>query len=230
MEVEELARYKEQAAVRAVAEEVRDGMIVGLGTGSTATFVLRELARRAREARWRIQGVPTSERTADEARRLGIPLVTLDASPDVALDGADQIDPALRLVKGRGGALVREKVVALAARRVAIVADHTKLVARLRGPVPLEVLAFALPWVLRLLPDRVPGSEPRVRMRDGRPCLSDNGNPLVDLVCGPLPDPAAVAATLDSVPGIVGHGLFIGIAAAAYVAGPEGVRRCIPAG
>lgn len=220
-------RFKEQAAMRAVAEEVRDGMIVGLGTGSTAAFVLEELGRRVRDQRWRIQGVPTSERTAAAARRLGIELAALDATPDVALDGADQVDPALNLIKGGGGAHVREKLVALAARRVAIVADHTKAVPRLHGPVPLEVLPFALPWVLRTLPVRLPETTPHVRGQNGRPLLSDNGNVLVDLECGPLPDPAAVAAELDAMSGIVDHGLFLGIADVAYLAGPEGVRRLV---
>jgi ribose 5-phosphate isomerase A len=221
------APFKEQAALRAVAEEVRDGMIVGLGTGSTVAFVLEEIGRRVREERWRIQGVPTSERTAVAARRLGIGLAALDATPDVALDGADQVDPALNLIKGGGGAHVREKLVALAARRVAIVGDHTKAVPRLHGPVPLEVLPFALPWVLRTLPIRLPESTPHVRGQNGRPLLSDNGNVLVDLECGPLSDPAAVAAELDAMSGIVDHGLFLGIADVAYLAGPGGVRRLV---
>jgi ribose 5-phosphate isomerase len=217
--------FKEQAALRAVADEVRDGMVVGLGTGSTASFVLQELGRRLREEGWQIQGVPTSERTAAQARALGIPLTTLDATPDVALDGADQVDPALNVVKGAGGALAREKVVALAARRVVIVGDHTKAVPQLRGPVPLEVLSFALPWLMRALPECLPGSRPQVRLRDGRPHLTDNGNLLVDLACGPLDDPAATAATLDGISGIVDHGLFLGIATVVYLAGPDGVRR-----
>ena len=217
--------FKEQAALRAVAEEVRDGMVVGLGTGSTAACVLRELARRVRDDRWELRGVPTSDQTAAEARRLGIPLTTLDAVPDVALDGTDQIDSALNLVKGGGGAHVREKIVALASRRVVIVADHTKAVARLHGPVPLEVLAFALPWVLRVLPDRVPGSRPKIRLQDGQPRLSDGGNFLVDLACGPIDDAAMLAAILDGTAGIVDHGLFVGIPHAAYLGGPDGVRR-----
>lgn len=221
------ARFKEQAAVKAVAEEVRDGMIVGLGTGSTAAYVLEEIARRIREQGWRLQGVPTSERTAATARRFGIPLAGLDATPDVALDGADQVDPALNLIKGRGGAHVREKLVALASRRVAIVAVHTKAVPRLRGPVPLEVLPFALPWVLRALPARLPECSPQVRLQDGRPQTSDNGNILVDLLCGPLSNPAAIASELDATAGIVDHGLFLGIADVVYLAGPEGVQRLV---
>lgn len=219
------AAFKEQAALRAVAAEVRDGMVVGLGTGSTAAFVLNELARRIRDNGWRIQGIPTSERTAAEARRLGIPLTTLDAVPDVAVDGADQVDPSLNLIKGGGGAHVREKLVALAAHRVVIVADYTKAVPRLHGPVPVEVLTFGLPWVMRVLPEQVPGCRPQVRLRDGRPALSDTGNLLVDLICGPLGDPAAVAAALDRVSGIVDHGLFLGIADVAYLAGPDGIQQ-----
>jgi ribose 5-phosphate isomerase A len=218
-------RFKQEAALEAVAAEVRDGMVVGLGSGSTFAFALREIGRLVRERGWRIRGVPTSDGTAAEAQRLGIPLTTLDDPPDVALDGADQIDPSLNLVKGGGGAHVREKVVALSARRFAIVADFSKPVDRLRGPIPLEVLPFALPWVLRVLPDRVPGSAATVRLRDGRPARSDNGNLLVDLACGPLGDPAQVAAALDGLSGIVDHGLFIGVADVAYLAGPEGLRR-----
>ena len=219
------AGYKEQAAVRAVAGEVRDGMIVGLGSGSTAVFAVREIGRLVREQGWRIRGVPTSEPTAEEAGRLGIPLTTLDATPDVVIDGADFVDPALNLVKGGGGAHTREKVVAMSARRVAIVADSTKFVDRLRGPIPLEVLAFALPWVLRVLPDRFPGAEPAIRRHAGQPVRSDSGNLLVDLGCGPLADPEATAAALAAIPGIVEHGLFVGIADVAYIAGPEGLRR-----
>ena len=218
-------RFKREAALRAVADEVRDGMVVGLGTGSTVAFVLRELGRLVQERAWRIRGVPTSERTAAAARRLGIALTTLDEIPDVVLDGADQVDPALHLVKGGGGAHVREKLVALSARRVAIVADFTKSVGSLRGPIPLEVLPFALPWVLRTLPDRMPGCVPAVRLRDGQPVRSDNGNLLVDLACGPLGDPAAFASALDGVSGVVDHGLFIGVADVVYLAGPDGLRR-----
>lgn len=218
-------QYKARAAEAAVAAEVRDGMVVGLGTGSTAAYAIEEIGRRMHAGRWRIRGIPTSEQAAALARGRGIPLTTLDAVPDVVIDGADQIDPALNLVKGGGGAHVREKLVALAARRVVVVADHTKMAPRLRGPIPLEVLAFALPWVLRALPARLPGSSPAVRMRDGRPFASDGGNLIVDLACGVLDDPGAVAAALDRISGVVDHGLFIGLAHIAYVAGPEGVHQ-----
>ena len=200
-------------------------MVVGLGTGTTAAHALRALGRLVREEGWRLRGVPTSDRTAAEAERLGIPLTTLDATPDVAIDGADEVDPVLNLLKGRGGAHVREKLVALAARRVVIVADSTKSVPRLRGPIPLEVLPFALPWVLRELPERLSGATPTLRIRDTQPVRSDGGNFLVDLECGPIDDPAGTAALLDGISGVVDHGLFIGIADVVYLAGPDGARR-----
>ncbi len=218
-----LEPYKRDAALAAVAAEVRDGMVVGLGSGSTAAYVVLEIGRRVREDGWRIQGVPTSERTAALAREAGIPLVTLDAAPDVVLDGADQVDPSLALIKGGGGAHAREKIVATAARRAAIVADYTKAVPRLTGPVPLEVLPFAVPWVLRALSEWVPRAEARLRTGDGLPFTTDNGNPVIELVCGVIEDPASLAATLDGVPGIIEHGLFVGLADIVYFAGPDGV-------
>ncbi len=217
-------RLKRDAAIHAVAVEVRDGMVVGLGTGTTTAFAIEELGRLVRERGWRIRGVPTSEQAAALGRRMGIVLTTLDETPDVVIDGADQVDPALNLVKGGGGAHVREKLLALAARRVAIVADCHKLVEQLHGPIPLEVLPFAEPWVTRALPDRWPGGVARVRLRDGRPMRSDNGNLLMDLQCGPIADPAAGAVVLDGVSGIVDHGLFVGLADVVYVAGANGVR------
>ena len=219
-----LDQYKRDAALAAVDAEVRDGMFVGLGSGSTAAYAVRELGRRIREDRWRIRGVPTSERTAALAREAGIPLVPLDAAPDVVIDGADQVDPALAIVKGGGGAHAREKIVASASRRVVIIADYTKAVARLIGPVPLEVLPFAVPWIPRALAARLPRSEARLRMHEGRPFATDNGNAVIELVCGGIDNPAELAATLDEIPGIVEHGLFIGIASIVYFAGPEGIK------
>jgi ribose 5-phosphate isomerase A len=220
-----LEAYKRGAAVAAVAAEVRDGMVVGLGSGSTAAYAVREIGRRIREEGWRIQGVPTSERTAALAREARIPLVPLDAVPEVAVDGADQVAPSLALVKGGGGAHAREKIVAVAAARTVIVADYTKAVAQLTGPVPLEVLPFAVGWVLRAVPERVRRTEVRPRLREGRPVATDNGNTIVELVCGTIEDPEALAATLDAIPGIVEHGLFVGIADVVYLAGPEGIKK-----
>lgn len=202
-------------------------MVLGLGTGTTAAHVLQAVSRLVRDQGWRLRGVPTSDRTAADAQRLGIPLTTLDETPDVALDGTDQVDPALNLIKGGGGAHVREKLVALAARRVVIVGDTTKTVPRLHGPIPLEVLPFALPWVLRTLPALIAGSTALVRVRDGRPARSDSGNVLVDLGCGPLDDPAGTAAILDGTAGVVDHGLFLGVADVVYLAGPDGLRRLV---
>lgn len=223
-ERESLDRYKRDAALAAVAAEVRDGMFVGLGSGSTAAYAVQEIGRRIQEDRWRIRGVPTSERTAALAREAGIPLVPLDAAPDVVIDGADQVDPALAIVKGGGGAHAREKIVASASRRVVIIADYTKAVARLTGPVPLEVLPFAVSWIPRVVAARLPRSETRLRMHEGRPFASDNGNPVIELVCGGIDDPAEFAARLDEIPGIVEHGLFVGIASIVYFAGPEGIK------
>jgi ribose 5-phosphate isomerase A len=208
-----------------VDAEVRDGMVVGLGSGSTAAYVVQELGRRIREERWRIQGVPTSERTAALAREAGIPLVTLDAVPEVVVDGADQVAPSLALVKGGGGAHAREKIVAVSARRTVIVADFSKAVPYLRGPVPVETLPFAVPWILRAIPERVPHAAAQRRLRDGRPFVSDNGNELIELMCDVIADPAALAATLDALPGVVEHGLFVGIANVVYLAGPEGIKK-----
>ena len=221
---ETLEQYKRDAALAAVAAEVRDGMVVGLGTGSTAAYAVREIGRRMRQDGWRIEGVPTSERTAALARECGIPLISLDAAPDVVLDGADQVDPSLTLIKGGGGAHAREKIVATAARRTAIVADHTKEVDRLAGPVPLEVLPFAAAWVARALGERISAASVRPRMSGGRAVMSDNGNVVLELMCGPIPDAASLAVLLDGTPGVVEHGLFVGIANVAYVAGPQGIK------
>jgi ribose 5-phosphate isomerase A len=218
-------RYKQEAALAAVEAEIGDGMIVGLGSGSTAAHAVREIGRRIRESRWHIQGIPTSERTAALAREAGIPLLTLDAVPDVVVDGADQVAPSLALVKGGGGAHTREKIVASASRRIVIVADYSKAVTQLAGPVPLEVLPFAVPWILRAMPAGLPGAEVRPRLRAGRPFLSDNGNVIAELVCGTIDDPGALAARLDEIPGIVEHGLFVGIAHVVYFAGPEGIKK-----
>jgi ribose 5-phosphate isomerase A len=218
-----LEQYKRDAALAAVAAEVRDGMLVGLGSGSTAAYAVREIGRRVSEDRWRIRGVPTSERTAALARELGVPLVPLEASPDVVIDGADQVDPSLALIKGGGGAHAREKIVATASARVVIAADDTKAVPWLSGRVPLEVLAFAAPRLLRMLPERIPGAEAHLRTDGGRPFATDNGNPVIELVCGPIETPASLAAVLDGLPGVVEHGLFVGIAHIVYFAGPGGI-------
>jgi ribose 5-phosphate isomerase A len=213
---------KQAAAWQAVAL-VADGMVLGLGSGTTMLHVLDALGERMR-AGLRVVGVPSSEGTAARARALGIPLTTLAERPDLdlALDGADEIDPHLDLVKGRGGSLLREKVVATAARRLVIVADASKLVPGLgtQAPVPVEVVPFAATWcALRL--GRL-GARPALRGGADTPFMTDNGNLILDCAFGPIDQPAALAAAIRAVPGVVEHGLFLGMADTAVVAHPGG--------
>ena len=216
------------AGDEAVARYVRDGMRLGLGTGSTAGMMLAALGLRIADGRLRdVAGVPTSEATAEACRRLGIPLTTLEQTPelDVVIDGADEIDPGLDLIKGLGGAHLREKVVATAGRLMVVVADERKLVSRLgeRAPLPVEVVEFALPVCARLLRER--GWEPARRIgADGRPFVTDEGNAILDCRRADWSDPAALAAGVRAVPGVVEHGFFLGIAGAAVVGTADGVR------
>ena len=221
------AALKRAAAEAAVDAEVRSGMCLGLGSGSTATLMLDALADRLRHGRLAdVSGVPTSEATAARCRELGISLHTLDERSrlDVAIDGADEVDPELRLIKGLGGAHLREKVVAAAADRFAVVADESKLVARLgeRAPLPVEVVRFAEPVSARLLRDL--GWEPEQRQRDGDPWITDEGNHILDCRRADWSDPERLEAEVAAVPGVVGHGMFLGFASVAYVATSDGVR------
>jgi ribose 5-phosphate isomerase A len=223
----DLAALKAEAADAAVEAEVRSGMRLGLGTGSTAALMLESLARRLKDGRLEhIQGVPTSEATAARCRELGIPVRTLVELPelDVGIDGADEIDPELRLIKGLGGAFLREKVVAAAAHRFVVVADETKLVSRLgeHAPLPVEVVQFAEAGCERLL--RLHSWEPTLRLADGAPYVTDEGNHVLDCRRDDWSDPFALEAGLGSVPGVVAHGLFLDYARAAYVATSDGVR------
>jgi ribose 5-phosphate isomerase A len=221
-----------RAAAHAAAALVQDGMILGLGSGTTATLFLDALAHRIRAERFRVTGVPTSHRTAAEAVRLGIPLVDLtgDARLDLAIDGADEIElGSLALIKGLGGALLREKIVACAARRLIIIADDSKKVERLGqiAPVPVEVVAFGHEVTARRLADL--GGKPVLR-RDasGAPFISDGGNVLYD--CrgfAPLTNPAGLAAELDETVGVIESGLFVGLAAEAYVADALGAVQIL---
>ncbi len=219
--------YKQQAAEHAL-QYVQSGMALGLGTGSTAKHMLRGLAARLRDGRLRdIVGVPTSEGIAALARELGIPLVTLAERPrlDLAIDGADEIDPQLNAIKGLGGALLREKIVAASAERFVIVGDETKLVSRLgqHAPVPVEVIPFGLPLCERRL--AALGSVPTLRRVDGGdPFFTDEGNVILDCRFDAIDDAPALAAAIDAIPGVVEHGLFLSMAALALVAGPGGVR------
>lgn len=223
--------YKRQAAL-AAADRVASGTVVGLGTGSTAGHAITELAARLDDGRLAdVSGVPTSEATAAMARRLGIPLV--DPGPThpvaVAIDGADEIAPDLSLVKGGGGAMLRERIVAALAAEFVVVADSTKLVPALgsTAPVPVEVAVFGIAATMERL---APLGEPSLRHDGDRPFVTDNGNAVIDLTTGPIADPAALDTELRAVPGVLATGLFVGMAHLAVIAGPDGVRYLEPPG
>jgi ribose 5-phosphate isomerase A len=226
-----LGALKRDAAEAAIDGEVRSGMALGLGTGSTAWFLLEGLAARLADGRLAgIVGVPTSEQTAARARELGIRLATLDERPvlDVAIDGADEIAPGLALIKGLGGAMLREKVVACAAERFVVVADDSKQVEVLgsRAPLPVEVVPFARAVCERRLSGL--GWACTLRERQGSPWVTDEGNLIVDCRRTDWDEPAAFDRDVSMIPGVVGHGLFLGIAQVAYVASPVGVRTLRP--
>ena len=223
----DLAELKAEAGAAAVDRFVRSGMRLGLGTGSTAAAMLDALGERiASGALTDIAGVPTSQATAERCGELGIPLRTLDdvAVLDLVIDGADEIDPRLDLIKGLGGAHLREKVVAAASREMVVVADETKLVGRLGEavPLPVEVIPFALPVAERLL--RRLGWEPELRVDADGPFVTDEGNRIVHCRREEWTDPAALARDVSEVPGVVAHGFFLGYAASAVVATRDGVR------
>ena len=216
---------KRQAAERAV-EIVESGMVVGLGTGSTAVHAVRRIGALLAEGRLqRIVGIPTADVTAREAERCGIPLGTLDAYPtvDVTIDGADEIDARLNAIKGLWGALLREKIVAAASRRFVLVADESKRVSQLgtRAPVPVEVIRFARRPVADYLASL--GARVIERQRDGRTFITDEGNLILDCHFPGLANPQEMAQLIRAQPGVVEHGLFLGMAAAAVVAGEKGV-------
>lgn len=218
------ANLKERAAEAAV-ERVRDGMVLGLGTGSTTRYALQAVARRVEEGD-ALQGVPTSRATAELATSLGIPLTTLEEHPrlDLTIDGADEVDPRLDLIKGMGGALTREKLVALASDRVLIIVDESKRVEVLgtRTPVPVEVLPFGWQGTRARLESL--GSTPALRRGADAPYLTDNGNFVLDARFPPIEDGEALATRIKALPGVVEHGLFLGIADAVLVGGSGGVE------
>ncbi|MFA6209374.1 MAG: ribose-5-phosphate isomerase RpiA [Candidatus Obscuribacterales bacterium] len=203
---------KRIAAERAV-EFVEDGMTLGLGTGSTVAFVLQALARRVKEG-LKIEGIPTSEATAKLARELGIALTDFEQTTfcDLAIDGADEVDGRLNLVKGGGGALLREKIVASSARKFMVIVDSHKLVEKLgKFHVPVEVIQFASPLVQRKISDL--GGNGQVRLLStGQPFITDEGNHILDCDFGLIGKPAELADQLEKIPGIVEHGLFINYA------------------
>ena len=218
------------ALAERAAAAVRDGMTLGLGSGSTAEAVVRALGRRV-AAGLSIRGVPTSERTAMLAREVGIPLLTLDEVErlDLGIDGADEIDPNLNLTKGRGGALLHEKLVALACAEWLIVAAAEKLVEQLGTRMPLPVEVIPLGW--RLTSTRVASldSEPTLRTMPGteEPFLTDGGHYILDCRTGPIPAPALLAGALKGTTGVVDHGLFVGLATRAMVVERDGRVRSL---
>jgi ribose 5-phosphate isomerase A len=221
---------KRQAAARAL-EFVQPGMRLGLGTGSTARHFVALLGERVRGG-LQVIGVPTSEATREQAESVGVSLATLDEVPelDLTVDGADEIAPDLSLIKGGGGALLREKMVASASARMIVVADETKSVPVLgRFPLPIEVVPFGLAATQRALQAvfEATGNRGPLTLRrgkDGHAFVTDGGHFILDAALGQIADPASLATRLTSIPGVVEHGLFLGIAQAAVVAGPNGVR------
>jgi ribose 5-phosphate isomerase A len=209
---------EKELAGRAAAELVVSGSIVGLGTGSTAYFAVVALGERVK-AGLKIVGIPTSVATADLARAVGIPLSTLDQHPeiDITIDGADEADPQLRLIKGGGGALLREKIIATASKKMIVVADSSKLVSALgKFPLPVEIIPFARAVLEKKITALGATCKQRT-LADGTPFITDEGHHILDCSFGKIADPPALARALSDMPGVVEHGLFIGIAKLALV-------------
>ncbi len=224
----ESINFKQRAAEHAV-QAVQSGMVVGLGHGSTAIWAVRRLAHLISTGELKqILGIPCSVLVEAEARELGIPLTTLEDRPviDLTIDGADEVDPQLELIKGGGGALMREKIVAQASRREIIVVDESKLVPALgtHWAVPVEVIPFGHGAQLAYL--RSLGAEVKIRQKsDNSPFITDQGNLILDCKFGPIPDVAVLADKLKRRTGIVEHGLFIGLATDVIIAGADGIRE-----
>jgi ribose 5-phosphate isomerase A len=221
---------KRQAAARAL-EHVRDGMKLGLGTGSTAKHFVELLGEKVKGG-LRVVGVPTSEATRAQAQAVGVPLTTLDEIDhlDLTVDGADEIDPQFNLIKGGGGALLREKIVASASDRMIVIADDSKWVEPLgRFPLPIEVVPFGLAATQRAIADAfvqagVSGQMVVRKGKDGHVFVTDGGHWIVDARLGEIQDAPRLAGLLSVIPGVVEHGLFIGLASTAILAGAQGIR------
>lgn len=220
---------KRQAAARAL-DWVRPGMRVGLGTGSTARHLVDLLGEKVR-AGLDVVGVPTSEATRSQAQQCGIRLSTLDETPelDVTIDGADEVSPDLTLIKGGGGALLREKIVASASAHMVVIADQSKWVPMLgKFPLPIEVVPFGLAVTRRQVCAAVGANDAGTIVlrtaKDGHPFVTDGGHFILDASLGRIPEPRALADRLAAIPGVVEHGLFIGMASAVVLAGADGVR------
>jgi len=226
----DVATMKREAAKRAL-EYVEDGMILGLGTGSTAAEFVTLLGDKVRDG-LRVTGVPTSEETLRQALELGIPMATIDEQPeiDLTIDGADEVDANLRLIKGGGGALLREKIVASGSAQVIIIADQSKLVDTLgKFPLPIEVVPYGLAVTRAMIEDIADelGLEGPVKQRlkaNSEPFITDGGNLIFDCAFERIEDPEALAELLPFTPGVIDHGLFIGLADQAIIAGDGGIK------
>jgi ribose 5-phosphate isomerase A len=210
---------EKEAAAQASLQFIKDGQVVGLGTGSTAAYFIKLLGEEVRKG-LRVRGIPTSDRSRELAMTLGIPLTSLDECQDIAVtvDGADEVDPQLRLIKGGGGALLREKIVASATRQMVVVADASKRVERLgKFPLPVEVIKFAQTLVAKRI--SALGAQVTLRMSaDGKPYVTDECNHILDCKFGEISDADGLARELSAMPGVVEHGLFIGMANVALFA------------
>ena len=226
-----------EAAARAALDLVTEGMRLGLGTGSTAARFVAALGERVAGG-LNVLCVPTSEATREQAAELGIPITTLDETPrlDLTIDGADEIDSELRMIKGGGGALLREKIVATASDRMVVVADESKLVSVLGAfPLPIEVVRFGLMATIGLIEAIAAeaGCHGAITLRPGQgeaPFVTDQGNLILDCAFGSIPEPEVLAFSLKRVPGVIEHGLFLGLADVAIVAGRGGIKALRRAG
>jgi ribose 5-phosphate isomerase A len=210
---------EKEAAARASLRFIQDGQVVGLGTGSTAAYFIKLLGEQVKQG-MRIRGIPTSDRSRELAMSLGIPLTTLDECQEIAVtvDGADEVDPQLRLIKGGGGAMLREKIVASATKLMIVVADASKRVERLgKFPLPVEVIQFAQALIAKKI--SALGAHVKLRTKpDGSPYVTDENNHVLDCRFGEIRDPDGLARQLSEMPGVVEHGLFIGMASVALLA------------
>ena len=218
-----------RAAAFAAADLIQSGTTVGFGTGSTFAFVLERLAQRMRDERLVVRGVATSQQTTELAKKLGIPLAQLDEVErlDLAIDGADEVDPKKHLIKGGGGAHLRERLVAVTAAELVVIVDDKKLVQLLGKafPLPVEVVTFGWKHTARRV--AATGCEVVQRIKNGAPFVTDNGNYVLDCRYPGIADPAALQRTLDALPGVVDHGLFVGMAGRVVVGDADGKVRVL---
>jgi ribose 5-phosphate isomerase A len=209
-----MSQGEKEPAARKSVELVEDGMVLGLGSGSTAIIAIRLIGERLRRESLKVVGIASSSASEQVAREVGIPISSFDQHTliDLTIDGADEVDHSLRLIKGGGGALLREKIVASASKQMVVIVDSTKLVNQLgRFPLPIEVLPFAWPLIASRLVEL--GAEPVLRTTsNGQPYQTDQANYILDCHFGALPAPDSLARTLEAMPGVIEHGLFIGLA------------------